>query len=61
MSLAVPDTQNPVSILLTLGSVALMLPAALLGRLCLSTWRGLVAYPAAVKLAAERASHERSA
>lgn len=33
MSLAVPDTQNPVSILLTLGSVALMLPAALLGML----------------------------
>jgi GT2 family glycosyltransferase len=37
------------------------LPAALLGRLCLSTWRGLIAYPAAVNLAAERASHERSA
>lgn len=30
MALAVPDTQQPVSMLLTLGSVALMLPAALL-------------------------------
>jgi GT2 family glycosyltransferase len=31
------------------------LPAPLLGRLCISTWRGLVAYPAAARLAAERA------
>lgn len=31
------------------------LPAPLLGRLCISTWRGIVAYPAAVRLAAERA------
>ncbi len=33
MRLATPDTQNPVSMLLTLGSVALMLPAALLAML----------------------------
>jgi len=31
------------------------LPAALLCRLCVSTWRGLGAYPAALRLAAERA------
>ena len=32
-ALALPDTQNPASILLTLGSVALMIPAALLAML----------------------------
>lgn len=33
MDLSIPDTQNPMSMLLTLGSVALMLPAALLAML----------------------------
>lgn len=33
MALARPDTQNPISMLLTLGSVALMIPAAMLAML----------------------------
>lgn len=33
MTLATPDTQNPLSMLLTLGSVALMIPAAILAML----------------------------
>lgn len=33
MDLAIPDTQNPTSMVMTLGSVALMLPAALLAML----------------------------
>ena len=37
------------------------LPAPLICRLCLSTWRGLVAYPAAVRLAAQRARHDAEA
>lgn len=32
------------------------LPAPMLARLCVSTWRGLGAYPAAVRLAAQRAA-----